>query len=83
VAFLLLFLPLLTLCSDNPIASLLRKKVEADQDASDLIYATSTGLVLLEKNESFYREYSRWNFKYHGKLEFEFPRGQLSDRNIR
>jgi hypothetical protein len=83
VAFLILTLPLISICTDNPIASLLRKKLEEkQQEASDLIYATSTGLVLLEKNESFYRQYGRWDFKYHGKLEVEYPRGLSAARDI-
>jgi hypothetical protein len=83
VAFLLLTLTLISICTGNPIASLLRKKLEEkQQEASDLYYATSTGLVLLEKNESFYRQYGRWDFKYHGKLKVEYPRGLSAAKNI-
>jgi hypothetical protein len=83
VAFLLLTLPLISICEDNSIASLSKKKLEEKHhEASDLIHATSTGLVLLEKNESFYRQYGRWYFKYHGKLKVEYPRGLSAARDI-
>jgi hypothetical protein len=83
VAFLLLTLPLISNCKDDPIASLFRKKLEdKQQESSELIHATSTGLILLEKNESFYRQYGSWDFKYHGKLEVNYPRGLSAARDI-